>query len=127
MKFPKRFKKFNKEKHTYDWAAKNGHLAVVKWLHENKIEGCSKRTMDLAAENGRLKIVKWLHENRNEGCTERIMEKAEQNGHVWVVKWLTENKITKGTDQPGECENFDVVNWVNEKLFDEDCFYFYPV
>ena len=25
--------------------------------------------MDYAARNGYLKIIKWLHENRNEGCT----------------------------------------------------------
>lgn len=51
---------------TMDAAASNGHLEVVKWLHENRIEGCSS-AMYYAALNGHLEVVKWLHENRNEG------------------------------------------------------------
>ncbi len=46
--------------------AKNGHLAVVKWLHENRTEGCTTDAMDDAASNGHLTVVKWLHENE---CT----------------------------------------------------------
>lgn len=30
--------------------------------------------MDYAACHGQLKIVKWLHENRNEGCTTNAMD-----------------------------------------------------
>ena len=40
------------------------HLEVVKWLHENRTEGCSTYVMNYAAENGHLEVVKWLHENR---------------------------------------------------------------
>ena len=46
-----------------------GHLEVVKWLHENRTEGCSKCAMDWAAKNGHLDVVKFLHENRTEGCS----------------------------------------------------------
>lgn len=31
-----------------DWAASNGHLEVVKWLHYNRTEGCSQNTLDKA-------------------------------------------------------------------------------
>ena len=55
-----------------DWAAKYGHLEIVKWLHVNRTEGCTKNAMDLAAENGHLEVVKWLHENRTEGCTNML-------------------------------------------------------
>src|SRR3989304_1963442 len=53
----------------WDKLAENGNLDVIKWLHENRTEGCTKCAMDDAAENGYLKIVKFLHENRREGCT----------------------------------------------------------
>ena len=55
-----------------DYAAKNGHLEVVKCLHENRTEGCTKDAMDWAAKNGHLEVVKWLHDNRTEGCTNRL-------------------------------------------------------
>jgi len=66
-------KKYNKEIHTWNWAAKNGHLEVVKWLHENRKEGSTTKAMDFAAEYGHLEILKFLHENRKEGCTERAI------------------------------------------------------
>ena len=69
-------------------AAKYGHLDVVKWLHENRTEGCSVAAMDWAAKNGHLEVVKWLHVNRTEGCTEDAMDCAAENGHLEVVKFL---------------------------------------
>jgi hypothetical protein len=62
-------KLYDVDEHTWDWAAKNGHLEFVKWLHENRAEGCSTWAMDGAADNGHLEIVKWLHENL---CIHRI-------------------------------------------------------
>ena len=52
-----------------DYASQNGHLNVVKFLHENRNEGCTTCAMDYASENGHLDVVKFLHENRTEGCT----------------------------------------------------------
>jgi hypothetical protein len=66
-------------------AALNGHLNVVKWLHENRTEGCTNWAMDGAAQNGKLTMVKWLHQNRNEGCTTLAMNSAAENGHLNVV------------------------------------------
>ena len=59
-----------------------GDLDVVKWLHENRSEGCSIWAMDYAANNGHLEIVKFLHENRTEGCTTCAMDNAaaDQSG-----------------------------------------------
>ena len=37
-----------------NWAVANGDLDVVKFLHENRTEGCTKRTMDWAAGYGYL-------------------------------------------------------------------------
>ncbi|MGL5935123.1 MAG: hypothetical protein ACRCZI_05825, partial [Cetobacterium sp.] len=30
----------------WDWAAINGRLDIIKWLHKTRVEGCSKFTMD---------------------------------------------------------------------------------
>ncbi len=50
--------------------------------------------MNLAAANGHLEVIKWLHENRNEGCSTWAMDWAVENGHSEVVKWLRENNLS---------------------------------
>ena len=74
-----------------DYAAAKGYLEIVKWLHENRKEGCTVWAMNWSAENGHLEIIKWLHENRTEGCSSSAVEYAAENGHLFIVKWLFEN------------------------------------
>ena len=76
-----------------DYAAKKGRLDVVKWLHDNRKEGCTTRAMNKAAKNGHVEIVKYLHENRTEGCTTDAMTWAAMNGRLNVVKWLKEHIV----------------------------------
>ena len=71
-----------------DGAARNGHLTVVEWLHQNRKEGCSTLAMNGAARNGHLPVVQWLHQNRKEGCTTYAMDWAARYGHLPVVEWL---------------------------------------
>jgi hypothetical protein len=54
-------------------AARNGHLALLEWLHRNRAEGCSEDAMDWAARNGHLEVVQWLHRYRAEGCSKDAM------------------------------------------------------
>jgi hypothetical protein len=75
-----------------DKAAEGGHLDIVKWLHENREEGCTFKAMNAAAADGRIDLVKWLHENREEGCTHDALTLAAVAGHLEVVKWLYENR-----------------------------------
>jgi len=74
-----------------DDAASFGHLEVVKFLHENRTEGCTKNAIIWAASRGHLEVVKFLHFNRTEGCTTHAMDNAAKNGHIEVVKFLREN------------------------------------
>lgn len=60
-----------------DLAAANGYLNIVKWLHENRTEGCTVFAMNHAACCGYLDIVKWLHENRTEGMGSMSIEELE--------------------------------------------------
>ena len=76
--------------HAMDCSANNGHLEVVKFLHENRTEGCTKYAMNRAAQRGNLEVVKFLHFNRTEGCTDDAMDGAAMNGHLEVVKFLQE-------------------------------------
>ncbi|TMW58657.1 hypothetical protein Poli38472_010216 [Pythium oligandrum] len=71
-----------------DKAAANGHLEVVKFLHESRTDGCTTRAMNEAASNGHLNLVKFLHEHRKEGCTEKAMNGAAGGGHLEVVRFL---------------------------------------
>lgn len=59
-----------------DRAAKNGHLSIVKWLHQVRSAGCSTAAMDGAGANGHLHVVKWLHANRREGCSTMAMNSS---------------------------------------------------
>ena len=47
-----------------DYAAGDGRLDVVKWLHDNRTEGCSIWAMNLAAENGHLDVFEFLYKNK---------------------------------------------------------------
>lgn len=49
-----------------DWAARNGQLSVLKWMHTYRREGCTVSAMNWAAEEGHLSVVKWLNNNRQE-------------------------------------------------------------
>ena len=44
-----------------------------------------------AIETGNIFLVKWLHENRIEGCTTRAMDWSDMKGHLLIVKFLNEN------------------------------------
>lgn len=77
-----------------DFAAAYGHFEVVRWLHYNRTEGCSTTAMDIAAALGYLPIVEFLHNNRNEGCTTYAMEAAAREGHLEIVIFLYYNVHT---------------------------------
>ena len=71
-----------------DWAAENGHLKVIKWLHTNRSEGCTVDAMNWAASTGQLEVIKWLHINRSEGCIASAINRAAINNHLDVINWL---------------------------------------
>ena len=43
------------------------NLEIVKWVCNNYKTDLPKNIMDWAAENGHLNVVEWLHNNRTEG------------------------------------------------------------
>eukprot|EP01133_Synstelium_polycarpum_P017751 gene17751-21171_t len=81
-----------------DNAAKNGSLEIVKYLHDNRSEGCTVNAIDGAAKMGHLDVVIYLSENRTEGCTTRAIDKAASRGHLDVVKYLSEHRTEGCTE-----------------------------
>lgn len=75
-----------------DAAAAHGQLDIVRFLHNHRREGCSTRAMDGAAENDQLDVLQFLHQNRSEGATKRAMDNAAANGHLEIVRFLHEHR-----------------------------------
>ncbi|KAK1940853.1 putative ankyrin repeat protein [Phytophthora citrophthora] len=113
-----------------DAAAANGHLNVLRFLHELQNEMhqsktkrgltlpiCTTAAMDGAAANGHLAVVQWLHEHRNEGCTAKAMDRAARNGYLDVVKWLFKNRpdgyAASAMDSAAESGNLELVKWLH--------------
>mmetsp|Transcript_10561 Transcript_10561/g.18651 ORF Transcript_10561/g.18651 Transcript_10561/m.18651 type:complete len:105 (+) Transcript_10561:219-533(+) len=89
-----------------DWAAQNGHLSVVGWLHANRSEGCYKNAIHLAAAYGKMSVVRWLecqanrlrnapHGSENiyqlfasEGFIADAMDCAAKNGHIFFFFYV---------------------------------------
>lgn len=85
-----------------DEAAANEHLEVVRFLHRNRQEGCTKRAMNLAAMQNHLEF---LAENRNEWCLLSTLGDTASRGHVEIVKYrfayfyAIDSAIDKGFDE----------------------------
>lgn len=109
----------------YDYAAKGGHLAILKWLREislknNRLNILDYWTMAGAAEGGHLDILIWL---KQQGCewNEMIGNDAAEYGQFDILKWL-KNEF-KGNGQLWTittcCEaakngHLDILKWLIE-------------
>jgi hypothetical protein len=73
-----------------DGAAQHDHLAVVKWLHRHRSEGCTTDAIDSAAndQDGETDIILWLHKHRSAGCTTAAMENAAAQYNFDAVLFL---------------------------------------
>lgn len=74
-----------------DEAAANGHLDVVRWLHEHRTEGCTRAAMNGAALAGDLAMLEFLRSSRSEGCTAQAFVNAYNGNHLEVMVWLEAN------------------------------------
>jgi hypothetical protein len=74
---------------TCAYAAKGGHLEVLKWARQN---GCpwNSNTCSSASYCGHLEVLKWA---REAGCPwdERTCNYAALQGHLEVLKWAINN------------------------------------
>lgn len=70
-----------------DWAARKGHLQLLRWLLHDESEVCTTYAMDFAARNGHFEVLRWLH-NRGEMCTDAAANWAAFQGHTRILSWL---------------------------------------
>nr|XP_047141367.1 secreted RxLR effector protein 124-like [Hydra vulgaris] len=82
----KGYKGYKGTKDAINNAAMNGHLEVIKYLHELGYKG-TKDAINNAAMNGHLEVIKYLHELRYKGTKDAI-NNAVVDGYLDVVKYL---------------------------------------
>jgi hypothetical protein len=114
-----------------EFAALEGHLNILKWMHQ-----CPLITFDLRNQNryclaaaigGHLEVLKWAREN---GCSwdQEICSKAASNGHLEVLKWARRNGCPwdgRTCFEAASNLHFEVLNWArhNECPWDRSgCF-----
>lgn len=64
------------EMEAMDNGARINHLDLVKWMHDNRVKGCTTQAMDNAVSGNHLEMVRCLHEHRSERCTTAAMNRA---------------------------------------------------
>ncbi|EGG24296.1 hypothetical protein DFA_06446 [Cavenderia fasciculata] len=76
-----------------DRAASGGHLEMVKWLHFNRSEGCTKQALDNAVSirGGKgLDVARFLQANRTEGCSKSAYVYTIESGSLESLHFLHE-------------------------------------
>ena len=75
---------------TCAFAAQNGHLECLKYLHEEVGAPWDRHTATLAASNGHLHILEYLVDRNYEQYSEHTCECAAEYGHLVCLKFLHE-------------------------------------
>ena len=78
------------DKETCAYAAENGHLEILKYLHEEAKAPWDSRTATLAAKYGHLHILEYLVERKFDQYSEAACWYAAKNGHLDCLKYLHE-------------------------------------
>lgn len=120
-----------------DGAASNGHLDVLKHLHELQMKTraesnkrlrdgqpkvpatpqCSAGAIVKAAQGGHLEVVQWLHQVAGIPCRSKAMDAAATNGHLDVLQWLYHHRsgeyATNAIDFAATYGHLHVVRWLH--------------
>lgn len=111
------------------WAARKGHLDVVRLLHkhggarffESDSDGFFS-LMHVTANMGHVDVVRFLHENHLGGsCGEMTMQYAALAGHLDVMRFLYENRpeskcrVDDLMDLAAERGHVEVLRFLREK------------
>ena len=67
---------------------------MVQWIHKNRNEGSIKYAIRVAAANGHLNVVKWIHETVS-GCPLQSsdLDYADEKGYSDVAEYLRANCV----------------------------------
>ncbi len=76
---------------TADLAALNGHLHILEYLVERKFDQFCEDACAYAAENGHLDCLKYLHETAKAPWDENAVREARTNNHPECVQYCLDN------------------------------------
>jgi hypothetical protein len=76
---------------TAEWAARNGHLHILEYLVERKYDEYDVLACRWAAECGHLDCLKYLHETAKAPWNFRAVRVARENKHFECVQYLLDN------------------------------------
>ena len=76
---------------TADWAAERGHLHILEYLVERKYDQYSVYACTVAAENGHLDCLKYLHETAKAPWDSDAVRYAHKKNHTECVQYLLDN------------------------------------
>ncbi|EFA78542.1 hypothetical protein PPL_09194 [Heterostelium album PN500] len=74
-----------------NYAAKNNHFDMLKWLHYNRSEPVTKSVMEEAILSNNMAMVQFLVENRTEGCTNKAIQYALEVRNLELAQYLFDN------------------------------------
>jgi hypothetical protein len=99
-----------------DGACASGYLAVVKWLHYNRSEGCTPQALRNAVQGGYLSIVKWLLTHRLEGKSDNLLRDAAASNELAFFLFLHDVCGARRTEEVAaaafEEDSLDVLKWI---------------
>ncbi|EFA84673.1 hypothetical protein PPL_01663 [Heterostelium album PN500] len=98
-------------------------LEMVKYLHANypTATHCTKFAMNNAIRNRDLETVRFLNENRTEGCSDEALGYALENNDLEMVKYLDQHQLVKHElydNKISTClskldiSNLDAIDWL---------------
>ena len=76
---------------TADWAAKMGHLHILEYLVERKYDQFDVSACWCAAMKGHLDCLKYLHETAKAPWDSWVVGAAHDNNHTECVQYLLDN------------------------------------
>ncbi|CAL6307522.1 unnamed protein product [Bathycoccus prasinos] len=72
-------------------AARNGHLHILEYLVERKYDKYSEKACEYAAKYGHLDCLKYLHETAKWSWDSHAVRYAHKNNHTDCVQYLLDN------------------------------------
>jgi hypothetical protein len=73
-------------------AAKKGYIQIIKFLYENREEGCSLNAIDNAASYGHIVSVRYFLENKIQNFTEKALIESKRKDFIAVHRLLLQYK-----------------------------------
>ena len=100
-------------------AASGGHLNVLVWLRENRVDPLSRPgTPQSAALNGRIETLEWLRDN-GVTLTSDLCPFAARGGHIETLEWLLNNgcppTISACCEEAAGRGHVEVLKWLRER------------